>query len=147
MGIHCSGNNYCPHHNGCRSVSRVVGSVANYLHKQQLWGEYVLLPDFNHILTMAPKPYSNREIDEKFEDIKNQLDRIEAQTMKTNGSVAGIMKWKERTTGGMYISVLLVVPILGWALFILANINQTVNVAATTAVRQEFQLYQLTANK
>ena len=32
-------------------------------------------------------PYKNREIDEKFEDIKGSLDRIESQTTKTNGRV------------------------------------------------------------
>lgn len=32
-------------------------------------------------------PYQNREIDEKFTDIKDTLGRIEEQTSKTNGRV------------------------------------------------------------
>lgn len=36
---------------------------------------------------MTDTPYQNREIDEKFTDIKDTLLRIEAQTTKTNGRV------------------------------------------------------------
>lgn len=36
---------------------------------------------------MTDTPYANREIDEKFTDIKDTLLRIEAQTTKTNGRV------------------------------------------------------------
>jgi hypothetical protein len=41
---------------------------------------------------MDERPYQNREIDEKFGDIKLQLDRIEDQTTKTNGRV----RWLEK---------------------------------------------------
>lgn len=34
--------------------------------------------------------YMNRELDEKFGDIKTQLDRIEGQTIKTNGRVTSL---------------------------------------------------------
>ena len=34
---------------------------------------------------MTEQPYSNREMDSFFKDIKHQLDRIETQTVLTNG--------------------------------------------------------------
>jgi len=43
----------------------------------------------------------NREIDEKFAYIKDSLDRIEAQTLKTNGrvtSLEGKVKEQEKRT-------------------------------------------------
>ena len=36
---------------------------------------------------MPDAEYSNREIDRMFSEIKEQLDRIEVQTRKTNGRV------------------------------------------------------------
>jgi hypothetical protein len=41
---------------------------------------------------MEESPYANREIDEKFSDIKDSLNRIESQTTKTNGRV----RWLEK---------------------------------------------------
>lgn len=41
-------------------------------------------------------PYQNREIDERFADIKLSLDRIETQTTKTNGRV----RWLEKMIWG-----------------------------------------------
>lgn len=48
---------------------------------------------------MNEEPYKNREIDEKFEDIKASLIRIETQTTKTNGSVANLKIWRAYTLG------------------------------------------------
>ena len=39
---------------------------------------------------MKDPDYSNRELDEKFDRIKAQLDRIETQTTATNGKVRKI---------------------------------------------------------
>lgn len=63
--------------------------------------------------------YAKRELDEKFGDIKDSLDRIEQQTVKTNGSVAkafveinALKNWRWFIAGiGSVITVLLI-PIL-----------------------------------
>lgn len=64
-------------------------------------------------------PYSNRELDEKFYDIKDSLNRIEEQTKKTNGSVASLKIWRAYLTGGMAVIIFLVtsvgIPLVsGW---------------------------------
>ena len=41
----------------------------------------------------ADTPYQNREIDEKFTDIKETLIRIEKQTTKTNGRVTKLERY------------------------------------------------------
>lgn len=65
---------------------------------------------------MNEAPYSKREQDEKFNDIRSALERIEMQTTKTNGSVAKLKVWQERSIGGMTVFVLIIVPILSWSL-------------------------------
>ncbi len=45
---------------------------------------------------MAREPdYSNREIDNMFNEIMSTLKRIEEQTIKTNGRVSALEIWKE----------------------------------------------------
>lgn len=57
-------------------------------------------------------PYQNREIDEKFGDIQASLDRIETQTIATNGRV----RWLEKmiwASGGFCMCVTIVLlPLL-----------------------------------
>lgn len=59
-----------------------------------------------------PEPYSNRELDEKFADIKDSLNRIEEQTKKTNGSVANLKMWKAYTTGAIAVIMFLLTVVL-----------------------------------
>lgn len=65
---------------------------------------------------MDETPFSNREIAEKFEDIKEALGRIEAQTTKTNGRVtvleAKVVAQKTMTTTAVAIFVVLVIPLI-----------------------------------
>lgn len=56
--------------------------------------------------------YQNREIDEKFNDIKSQLNRIETQTVKTNGSVANLKMWRAYTTGALAVIIFLIASIV-----------------------------------
>lgn len=88
-------------------------------------------------------PYSNREIREKWHDMANDLQEILTQTKKTNGSVADINRWRERVNGaawatGAFLTCVLL-PILGWAMYVLININQTVH----SAVDQSLQVYNI----
>lgn len=43
---------------------------------------------------------------------KEQHDSILEQVTKTNGSVAGIQKWRYMITGGIIISNIIIVPII-----------------------------------
>ena len=58
--------------------------------------------------------YSNREIDRLFAEIKEQLDRIEHQTTKTNGRVNNLENWRSLLLGGWAIITFLVIPILSY---------------------------------
>lgn len=81
-----------------------------------------------------PPDYTNREIDTIINGLSVRLDdrlteqdktlaRIETQTIKTNGSVASIQKWRERSMGGVIVAGILIIPILGWALTQLVGID------------------------
>lgn len=87
---------------------------------------------------MDEQPYSNREIEEKWEDIANALSRIEIQTTTTNGSVANVNRWRERVNGALTASgvfmAFVVVPILAWSLYVLVNIQQTVHQSVDEAL-------------
>lgn len=77
------------------------------------------------------EPYTNREIDSKYQDITDALIRIETQTTKTNGHVADINKWRERMNGGAVVAgvfmTFVVMPILAWSLIVLVNLPNTIN--------------------
>lgn len=58
--------------------------------------------------------YSKRELDTMFKEIQESLKRIEAQTVKTNGSVSGLRIWRGYITGGIAVLTVVVLPILGY---------------------------------
>ena len=71
-------------------------------------------------------PYSNRELDQKFENLLGHMKGfeedthaslvvIEAQTKKTNGYVADLIKWKYYLTGFCACIGILLLPLI-WAL-------------------------------
>lgn len=73
-----------------------------------------------------PEPYLNRELDERFVDIANSLSRIEIQTTTTNGRVNKLENWRWFITGGISVLTMIMLPLLGWALYVLSNINSQV---------------------
>ena len=58
--------------------------------------------------------YTTRELDTHFMDIKEQLDRIEAQTIRTNGRVTKLENWQSLIIGGASIVSFIVIPTLVW---------------------------------
>lgn len=82
--------------------------------------------------------YSKREIDEKWGDVANSLSRIEIQTTMTNGKVTDINRWRERINGGAIVAgvfmTLIVMPILGWSIFVLVNIKETIHLSVDQAL-------------
>lgn len=90
---------------------------------------------------MINPDYSNRELDEKFDDILGLLGRIESQTSKTNGRVTSLEFKRERQagfnqaisiSGGIAFTVL--IALWGWTLFQVSSINTQVQ----SAVGHEF---------
>lgn len=72
---------------------------------------------------MKKDGYSNREIDLKLSEIqativahrdasKEQLDRIEVQTIKTNGRVGLLERWQSYVIGFCAAITMLLVPII-----------------------------------
>lgn len=70
--------------------------------------------------------YSNRELEHYFKDFGDTLKRIENQTTATNGKVADIQRWRERTTGAAGVVLIVVVPLLAWGLYKVANIKDEI---------------------
>lgn len=62
------------------------------------------------------EPYKNREIKEMFDDVKQTLERIEMQTIKTNGRVSTLERWQSYVLGAvatfMLVGLSVGVPIL-----------------------------------
>lgn len=61
---------------------------------------------------MSDVPYSNREIDEKFGEVKSLLLEIRDQTKKTNGRVSRLENWRWMIAGGMAVICFIVVPLV-----------------------------------
>ena len=62
---------------------------------------------------MNDESYYNKHIlDRNFKDIKEALDRIETQVIKTNGRVGALEMWKWLLTGGGIVIAITVTPLL-----------------------------------
>lgn len=84
--------------------------------------------------------YTNKEVDlivngitgrfdERLTDQDKTLARIETAVNKTNGYVAEIKTWKERTMGAMVVVLIVLLPILSWALIQVANFEDKIEEA------------------
>lgn len=85
--------------------------------------------------------FTNREITEMFNDLRKGQDRIEAQTIKTNGRVTGLEKWKSFITGGISVITLILVPLLAWSLLEIINFKETLHVQVQAAVQDALSSY------
>jgi hypothetical protein len=70
--------------------------------------------------------YSKREIDILFGEIKDQLNRIESQTIRTNGSVRDLKQWRAYLTGGFAIFSVIIIPALGYLTYTLLAVDKQV---------------------
>ena len=80
---------------------------------------------------MQEQPYSNREIDIHFQDIKESLARIEAQTTKTNGRVSALEAWKSASVGYTAGAGACIVIIIGLVTYIFKSEINTINAKET----------------
>lgn len=84
----------------------------------------------NEFISMKEEPkFTNREITEMFNDVKQSLARIEEQTTRHNGRMTKVEEWKAFMSGGIAVLVAIVLPILTWSVYTLVNIQDTVNEA------------------
>lgn len=81
-------------------------------------------------------PFTNREITEMFGDVKQALGRIEEQTTKHNGRMSRLEEWKAYITGGLAVLMVIILPILTWALVALVNMPDQINEAVDNALAQ-----------
>lgn len=61
---------------------------------------------------MTEAPYTKRELDTHFREVKDILSEIKTQTMKTNGRVGRLENWRSFITGGLAIVTLIVLPLI-----------------------------------
>lgn len=71
--------------------------------------EEVTNKDLHYILQEVQRDV--KDINEKY------LPEINGRAKTTNGSVAEIMRWKERMTGAGTVILIVVLPLLTWALY------------------------------
>lgn len=76
--------------------------------------------------SLNKRTYTDREIDEFQRDVRESLTRIEVQTRLTNGRVSSVENWRSFMIGGMSVLTLVVIPILGWALWVLNHIDDRI---------------------
>lgn len=83
---------------------------------------------------------TNRELMHFIKDIKENVSDIKFQTTTTNGKVAEIQKWKERMMGGIYVIMIILLPILSWALYQISTIDQKVQNGVSTVLSNEYNI-------
>ncbi len=83
-------------------------------------------------------PYTNRELREKWHDMRDDLQKVLVQTTATNGSVADLNRWRERINGGAMVAgvvmTIIVMPILVYAIITLVNLPTSIDTAVNKAL-------------
>ena len=81
-------------------------------------------------------PFSNREIREMVKDTSLAIARVEEQTKEHNHRMTKMEEWKAYSLGAMSVITLIILPILGWALWALVNIQDTVDASVKDAFKE-----------
>lgn len=83
---------------------------------------------------MPEEPFKNREIREMFSDLQKGQERIESQVRLTNGRVTLLEQWKYVGIGAISVITVIILPLLSWALWVLANMQGQVQLAVDNAL-------------
>lgn len=83
---------------------------------------------------MPEQDFTNREINAMFHELKGQASRIEEQTIRTNGRVGDLERWRFISMGAVAVLVMLVIPLLSWALYTLSNIDNKIQEAVKNSL-------------
>lgn len=83
--------------------------------------------------------FTNREIKAMFQDLKDGNDRIEIQTTKHNGRLTTLERWQAHMIGAVAVLTTIVVPLLAWSLWILANIDNKIH----STIDEALQAYEI----
>lgn len=78
---------------------------------------------------MPEQDFTNREIQAMFQEIKNGNTRIEEQTKKHNGRLTNLERWQAHLVGAFSVLTIVIVPILGWALYSIVTIDHKIQEA------------------
>ena len=85
--------------------------------------------------------YSNREIDtffksvmETLKSIKETVDGVDDKLQYTNGKIATVKAWKEQVVGAGKLALLVVLPILSWALWQISQIDAKIQDGVKTVL-------------
>lgn len=102
---------------------------------------------------MPEQDFTNREIKsmvdgimdklaehgKKHEEILTTVQEVRTEARSTNGKVAEVNKWREQVNGGAKVAAfffaVLVVPILGWAIFVLSTIEAKIHQSIDEALQ------------
>lgn len=75
------------------------------------------------------------------------LDDILKHAEYTNGKIAELSKWRERVIGMSQIGMIVVVPLMGWALYMVANMDKTIRTVAAQATSDALSKVELQVTK
>ena len=70
--------------------------------------------------------YSKRELDHMFGDVHSKLDKILEQTTRHNGRMSKIERWQSYIQGALAIIGIIALPLLGWALLQVSDIDSKI---------------------
>lgn len=82
-------------------------------------------------------------LEEHHKSVREILERIEFQTVNTNGKVATLQKWREQMSGAIKVILVVVVPLLSWALYQISIIDSKVS----SGIREELSKYDIEIQK
>lgn len=91
----------------------------------------------SNLYTMeSDAPYTNRELREQAKDLQDSIDRVEAQTTKHNARMTKMEEWRAYITGGMAMLTLIALPIMGWLVYSVLTLPQSIDQAVEESVEK-----------